>query len=273
MWKRKIFNHVLMDSEPGEGGGNGGEGGDNGATDAGNGSSVLGGGSSGGENNLDWMPEQFRVLDDAGALDVEASSRKLAEDYTSLSGRNSALPESYEGYSPEIKSDWLNFEEFKKDPDGESFLKSAHEKGLTNEQVEFVLNEYGRRAPELVKATGESDRDSTTAELKQIWKTDSEFNTNIQHAYRAFQAFAAPDDVAKMDDIGNNPVVIRLLAKVGAEMREDIPYGVGDVGAESDVKSLMMGEAYRNPKHPDHASVSAKVQRFYQRKYGNQVIA
>ncbi|EOW0055374.1 hypothetical protein ACOSVF_004408 [Salmonella enterica subsp. enterica] len=272
MWKKKIFNYVLMNSEPGEGGGNGGQG-DGGEGTGGNGGSVLGDGSGGGANILDWMPEKFRVMDEAGALNVEASSRKLAEDYAALSGSTATLPESHEGYEPKIESEWLNFEEFKKDPEGAAFLKSAHAKGLTNEQVEFVLNEYGKRAPELISGAGEVDRDATVAELKQAWKTDAEFNANVQNAYRAFQAFASPDDIAKMDEIGNNPVVIRLLAKVGAEIQEDKPFGGGDVVSGEDVKSLMMSEAYRNEKHPDHASVSAKVQRYYAHKYGNQAIA
>lgn len=269
MWKNKIYNYVLMNSEPGEGGGNGGTS-DNG--DSGNtGTSVLG--SSEPPQNVDWMPEKFRVLDEAGSLNVEASSRKLAEDYAAIADRSPSLPETHEGYAPKIESDWLNFEEFKKDPDGESFLKSAYAKGLTNEQVEFVLNEYSKRAPELVKGAGEIDRESVVSELKQNWKTDAEYTANLQNAFRAFQAFASPEDVAKLDDIGNNPIVIRLLAKVGAEIQEDKPFGGGDVVSGDDVQSLMKSEAYRNEKHPDHASVSAKVQRYYAHKYGNQAIA
>jgi hypothetical protein len=64
-----------------------------------------------------------------------------------------------------------------------------------------------------------------------------------------------------MDEIGNNPMVIRMLAKIGAEMQEDAPAG-GDVNLEEQqsIRDLMKSPAYMDPKHADHENVSAKVQ-------------
>lgn len=77
-----------------------------------------------------------------------------------------------------------------------------------------------------------------------------------------------------MDEIGNNPMVLRMLAKIDAEMSEDTPAS-GDINLEEQqgVRDLMKTEAYTNPKHADHERVSAQVRAFYQKSYGSQAVA
>lgn len=77
-----------------------------------------------------------------------------------------------------------------------------------------------------------------------------------------------------MDEIGNNPMVIRMLAKIGAEMQEDAPAG-GDVNLEEQqsIRDLMKSPAYMDPKHADHENVSARVRAYYQKRYGDQTVA
>ncbi|MDQ9476205.1 hypothetical protein RF074_11445, partial [Serratia marcescens] len=84
-----------------------------------------------------------------------------------------------------------------------------------------------------------------------------------------------PADQGKMDEIGNNPMVIRMLAKIGAEMGEDNPVGTGAINLEEQqsIRDLMKSEAYTNPKHADHERVSAQVKAFYQKTYGDRSIA
>ncbi|BEO65632.1 hypothetical protein [Serratia marcescens] len=78
-----------------------------------------------------------------------------------------------------------------------------------------------------------------------------------------------------MDEIGNNPMVIRMLAKIGAEMGEDTPVGNGQINLEEQqcIRGLMKYEAYSNPKYAVHERVSAQVCAFYQKIYGDQTIA
>lgn len=87
-------------------------------------------------------------------------------------------------------------------------------------------------------------------------------------------SLADPTDKGKMNEIGNNPMVIRMLAKIGAEMGEDVPVP-GDINPEEQqaIRDLMKSEAYTNPKHADHERVSAQVKAFYQKTYGDQAIA
>ena len=153
-------------------------------------------------------------------------------------------------------------------------MKTAHAKGITNDQMSFILGEYAQRAPELVGGAAELDSQSATMQLREVWKTDAEFKQNIGLAFRAFNSLADDADRGRIDEIGNNPMVIRMLAKVGAEMQEDAPAG-GDVNLEEQqsIRDLMKSPAYMDPKHADHERVSAQVKAYYQKRYGDQTVA
>jgi hypothetical protein len=151
--------------------------------------------------------------------------------------------------------------------------ENAHAKGITNDQMSFILGEYAQRAPELVGGAAELDSEAATTQLREVWKTDAEFKQNIGLAFRAFNSLA-DERQRRIDEIGNNPMVIRMLAKVGAEMQEDAPAG-GDVNLEEQqtIRDLMKSPAYMDPKHADHERVSAKVKAYYQKRYGDQTVA
>lgn len=277
MWKIK---HLFMNAEPGaeQGGGNGGgdDGGNNPGTGDPSGNSLLSTGA-GEPGATDWLPEKYRVVGDDGKLNIEGSARKLADAHTSLEKRLGSVgtpPKTADDYAPEVKMDGFNWEEFKADPRMQSFMKTAHAKGITNEQMSFIIGEYAQRAPELVNGAAELDADSAATQLREVWKTDAEFNKNIGLAYRAFNQLADDADKGRMDEIGNNPMVIRMLAKVGAEMQEDAPAG-GEVNLaeQQTIRDLMKSTAYMDPKHADHERVSAQVKAFYQKTYGDQTVA
>src|SRR5690606_29533038 len=113
-----------------------------------------------------------------------------------------------------VEVEGFNWDEFKADPRMQSFMKAAHAKGITNDQMGFIIGEYAQRAPELVNGAAELDADNAATQLREVWKTDAEFNKNIGLAFRAFNSLADDADKGRMDEIGNNPMVIRMLAKV-----------------------------------------------------------
>ncbi|WP_158785141.1 hypothetical protein [Pantoea sp. BAV 3049] len=262
MWK---INHLLCSEAPGDEGGGGGD------QPAGNeGNTLLDTGAG------DWLPEKFRVKDEAGALNIEQSARKMADSYSHLAkrmGSGDAPPKTAEEYAPEVETEGFNWDDFKSDPRAQSFMKAAHAKGITNDQMSFILGEYTREAGGLVNGAAALDADAARAELQQTWKTDAEFNQNVGLAYRAFNALADDADKGRINEIGNNPIVLRLLAKMGAEMREDAA-PAGEVSGEDlqGVRDLMKSEAYTNDKHPDHEKVSAQVSAFYRRHYGDNPV-
>lgn len=218
---------------------------------------------------VDWIPEKFRVLN-GDALDVEASARKLAESYTGLEkrvGSGDVPPKSADDYTTTVpdafKDVWQEDDRFK------AFKADAIGAGLTQKQFDFVVGKYFGVVPELVQGAAQLDAAKATEELRQVWTTDSEFKANVGDALKAFEKYADPADMARIDEIGNNPVVLRILAKVGKETQE--AGGITQQGASTgadNVQDLLRSDAYLNAKHPDHKATSAKVQAFYAKKYG-----
>ncbi|AUY15278.1 TPA: hypothetical protein ACQVMA_000314 [Serratia marcescens] len=274
MWKLK---HLFMNAvgEGGEGGG-AGDGGNPGTGDVGS-TSLLSTGAQNQPGGDDWVPEKFRVMGEDGKLNIEGSARKLAESYTHLEKQRgtSAVPKTVDEYAPTVDVEGFKWDEFKADPEMQGFLKAAHAKGITNDQMGFILGKYMNRAPALVGGAAELDQEAAATELRGTWKTDAEFQKNIGLAHRAFMSLADPADQGKMDEIGNNPMVIRMLAKIGVEMGEDTPVGNGQINLEEQqiIRDLMKSEAYTNPKHADYERVTAQVRAFYQKTYGEQAVA
>lgn len=83
-------------------------------------------------------------------------------------------------------------DEFKADPEMQGFLKAAHAKGITNDQMGFILGEYMNRAPAMVGDTAELDQEAAATELCGAWKTYAEFQKNLGLAHRAFMSLADP---------------------------------------------------------------------------------
>lgn len=222
-----------------------------------------------------WVPEKLRITKDDGALDLEASSRKMAEAYSSLEkrlGTGDAPPKSPEEYAPKIEIDGFDIEQFKADPMTKGFLKGAHAKGMTNDQVSYVLGEYFKNAPELVTASKMLDQEYSDGELRKVWKDDESYQNNLGGAFQAFQAFSQKAGVTMQEveasGLANHPLFLRIMAAVAPELGEDQGTNPGDASVQrDDITTLLTSAAYMDPKHPDHADVSAKVSRHYKSKY------
>lgn len=211
-----------------------------------------------------WLPEKFRVKGADDALDVGASAQKLAEAYKHMEtrlGSGDAPPKSPDEY--DVKSDKFDFAEFKADEANKAFLKSAHAKGLTNAQVEFVLGEYFERAPALVAGAGQLDNDAVIAALRSEWGSDTDAKMGLA-AKAALAAGFTAEQLAAPEF--NNPALIKLAAFFGGQLGEDQPPSGGGVSAES-IQDLMASEAYMNPKHPDHRRVHEQVTKHYAQAY------
>lgn len=293
---------VLMEATPGAAGGSGGAAGaDAGATGAGTaaGGAAAGAGTTTGDTGAasvlakagesagseagkgaaaeEWtLPDKFKVTKDDGTLDMEASARKMGESLQHLEkrmGSGDAPPKTAEEYKVTVPDEWK--EAFPADSETmATFRKDAHEQGLSQKQFDFFINKYIEQAPQLIKGGAAATQEAAEADLRTTWKTDAEFKTQAGHAFKAWQAFADPQDAGKMDEVGNSPAVVRLLARIGAEMKEggSIPAAADGTGAD-DIKTLMMSEANTNPRHAEHKATRAKIDAYYNKKYGNAPVA
>ncbi len=129
------------------------------------------------------------------------------------------------------------------------FLESAHQAGLTNEQMAVVMKAYDQHTAVQVKA------------LQQDWGND--YEANLRFANQAIQAAGL-----QTADVDSPTFGIRLAAYFGKALQEDMPpQNTQQSGAEN-IQELIASEAYMDESHPDHKRVTAQVQSYYQKAYG-----
>ncbi|MCF5056031.1 hypothetical protein GIW75_03440 [Pseudomonas proteolytica] len=235
-----------------------------------------------GNTGTDYIPEKLRVMKEDGSLDQEASSRKVAEAYKHLEtrfGSGDVPPKSADEYAVKLEGvEGFDWDEFKADPDTQSFLKGAHAKGLTNDQVQYVIGEYMKAAPGLIEGGVQLSVQDCTAALKTVWADDQTMTTNIQSSYRAANAFASepgkPGNYAALNaKFGTDPDFIAFTANIGKELKEDTPINGATVNdGDFDVKtSELRAQLQALPAHdPKRKGVQAELDALYDRKYNTR---
>jgi hypothetical protein len=215
------------------------------------------------------IPEKYHVKKEDGTLDVEASSLKLAAAYTKLEkrmGTGDAPPKTVADYKVEIPETMKDYD-IEKDKAFTEFRDRAHKAGMTQAQFDLVMGEYFRVAPELVGGSKALDAETCVNELRTTWKSDAQYKQEVGNAYKAAMAYGGDDAEGIMKDYGNDPRIVRMMARAGAELGEDkSPSSGGSLPAGQTVEAMMQSEAYSNSKHADHARVSALVAAEFDRR-------
>ena len=142
----------------------------------------------------------------------------------------------------------------------------SHVRRVTHENVDINRNfqDFSKPLPD-----NPAYREIQPLLLPEVWPPDAaNAAATAQYiaergmkAYQAAIAYGDADAEAILKDYGNDPRVIRLLARVGGEMGEDrsvTPPG-GGIPSGQTVETLMTSEAYNNQRHPEHATVSRQV--------------
>ena len=119
-------------------------------------------------------------------------------------------------------------------------------------------------------ATNQNKTESEAA-LREAWAESAVYDRNVKAAGAAVRAFIpAEERDAFTARYGNDAGIIKLLAKMGAEIAEDAPLGMASaVPTQDDVKTIMQSPEYLDSKHAGHAAAMAKVKRFYDKHYAN----
>jgi hypothetical protein len=177
---------------------------------------------------------------------------ELAKGYTELqqkfSSTRPSAPKSADEYVFEAKDIEL-------DPElASAFKTEAHKAGLSIDQYKFVMGKYAEQISASMPTAEKAE-----AALKGEW--GDKYDSNLAAANKAWKAYAGDiQDIAVM----NNPTVIKLLAKIGAEIGEDTSSqapAAADPGInESEVRDLMMKPDYWSRK-----DYQAKVDAYLQR--------
>lgn len=237
----------------------------------------------------DWMPEKYRVSNDAGEFDEAASSRKLADAYRSLEsklGKGAAMtvPETAEGYKIEapVGEDGkpvpgIDIEAFVADPMFKGLAAKAHKAGMSNEHLQLMVQEYLQLAPSLFAADKAMTVKEASAELSKVWTDEATFEKNIALADRTVAEFTkdiAADQPGSFErltaKLKNDPDFAAFVARIGGEVKfgEDTPIRPDASNSAANIESLMKGEAYWNAQHPDHTKVKQQVDAHFAKTYG-----
>lgn len=124
-----------------------------------------------------------------------------------------------------------------------AFKSEALEAGLSTDQYKWVMDKYAG----LVQDSMPSKEKAQEA-LTEAW--GKEFDTNLQAARSAWDVYGKDMDI---NVVGNNPDVLKILARIGAELKEDNASrqpASNDPGmTQSDLDALMSSDDYwTNPE-------------------------
>lgn len=211
----------------------------------------------------DWkklVPDKFK--DETGELKL----KEIAKSYANLEkrlGAGDAPPKTPDEYKLDYKLPEgvaINKENEK------GFLAACHAQGMTNKQVQFVMDKYAGLIGDQVKNT--DTKPKAEAELKKAW--GEQFGEKVTLAQKAFKALPQDEvNVKSLAKIANNPGFVSLLAYIGKGLKEDVPPVVngGNRGGDDEIQAAMRSEPYWNAKHPEHLSVKARVEAYHKAKF------
>lgn len=150
------------------------------------------------------------------------------------------------------------------------FRKMAHEIGLTQKQFERVMAFDAARMPQLADQVSQFSEAKARTDLLAYYKTEEALVKNVKAAFNAFSAYADEADMALINQLGNIPAVVKILAKVGAEMAEDPGVNPEAILDSESLEQLMRGgpgkddSPYWNTSDPRHKATVAKVTRHHE---------
>lgn len=194
------------------------------------------------DDDFSWVPKKF--LRD-GKPDFKAIETARANLEKKLSGKGVVVaPDTPDEYT-------YQFESLPVDPVARSeFQQEALDAGLSVDQYTFIMQKYEQEFGKYVHTAEKAEKT-----LRADWGDD--YAANMQLANRAFEEYV-PSDVS-LEDIGNNPAVIKILARIGAELKEDsAPPRGGKSGGmtQEEVEALMMTPEYSDPRSDTYKKVT-----------------
>jgi len=139
------------------------------------------------------------------------------------------------------------------------FANQAHKAGFTPKQVQTALDWYGKAYADEFQGRKRSFEEATTA-LKTKW--GGAFDRNMALAKRARDLYGG-EEAKKFfadDPLGNNPVLIEMLAKMASDLEEgDYLGGPGEtVGMNSDEAKSKIAAVLADPKDLYHAKFAGQ---------------
>lgn len=196
----------------------------------------------------------------------DATDDQKAEFATKLNTLR-GVPENADGYQYELPDDVMK----QIDPEQlKGRLGQLHEAGFDNSQVQAALNMFVEEAGYLTdKATEVQNgwKAESDAWRKEQWGNDAD--GNLELATRAMQKMGVLEDLQGTGFIHKQGVIDSFyqLAKTMGEGQLPNPGGGGGGSFEEQLAALQQLDAYKNPRHPDHAATMQKKAALYKKHF------
>ena len=212
---------------------------------------------------------QQKVL--GSRIPIPKTDEEKSELYTKLGRPESG--EAYEFTIPETHKSHFNEDQVKE------FRNVAHQIGLNNDQtkalidfqVKSVDHELQRRSTDLSVA-----KRDTEDLLKKEWGYD--YDKQVRNAERALNVYG-DDEIKQLmeSDAGNNPAVIKMFARLGAEVTEDMAkntqnnsLATSPLDAQSEIDNIFSDpkDAYHDNMHKDHLNRVEYMRQLHEKRFG-----
>ena len=220
-----------------------------------------------------FFAEKFRVQKDDGTVDIEASARRSEQARSHLEKRlgvGDMRPGTAAEYKFELPEDKAPVLAAFGEKGLDDFKAKAHALGLTESQATGILGEMVSMVPAITGDLNRFDHGQAMQELREVWTTPAEFDEGMRASMRAVAAFAGGDAQAVLTRYGNDATFVRMMAGIGREIGEDRAPDLNSPATGDDIGELTKSEAYTNPRHKDHAAVSARVMNFHKARSGHR---
>ena len=120
-------------------------------------------------------------------------------------------------------------------------------------------------------------RQESETSLKKEWGYD--YDSQIRNARRAIDVYGDNEIKELMNtEAGNHPAVIRLFARLGKDITEDMAQNTQNntlasspLDAKQEIQDTFSNpeHPYHNPRHKDHQPAVEKMRQLHEKVYGN----
>jgi hypothetical protein len=186
-------------------------------------------------------------------------------------------PEEASKYEVEVPE---THQQYFQDESMNEFKNVAHKIGLNNEQVKALLDFQIAEINHQVEGQGANlnvQREEVESSLKQEWGFD--YDKNVRAAQRALQVYGDEDVLELMNtEAGNHPALIRMFAKLGGEVTEDMAkntqnnrLAVSPLDAKQEISQVMSDNKhpYFDPNHREHKEAVERMRQLHEKAFGN----
>ena len=174
-------------------------------------------------------------------------------------------------------------EQLKTDPQTETAVKGLfHKAGITQAQADLIQSEYTKMTATAIMKQQEAyiaQQKAAETELRNEWAQN--YDKNIALAKRLVESIGGKDVLEAFGEAGNNPKVLKFLAKVGKSFAEDSIERLGVSGLQTNaaeakhqisrINGLSAEERknhpYWNESHMDHSKAVNEMQELYKIAY------